>query len=50
MKSKTMANARDVSFAEEAIYHAAHRYHNQALVDLFETIAQIIREIRRERK
>lgn len=48
MKSKTITNAREISFAEEAIYCSIQRYHNQALVDLFETIAQIIKELRRK--
>lgn len=46
MKLKTAVESFETSVVEDAIY----RYHNQAFIDLFETIAQIIRDITKERK
>lgn len=46
MSPKTVVEAFEVGMVENAMC----QYHNQAFIDLFETIAQIIKEIRRERK
>lgn len=45
MTLKTVVEALEVSAIENPI----NRYRNQAFIDLFETIAQIIKEIREER-
>lgn len=45
MTLKTVVESFETSVVEDAIY----RYHNQAFIDLFETIGKIIREITEER-
>lgn len=45
MTLKTVVEALEVSAIENPI----NRYRNQAFIDLFEMIAQIIKEIREER-
>lgn len=46
MRLETIADALDVSVAEGTIC----RYHNQAFIDLFETIAQIIKELKEHKQ
>lgn len=46
MTLKTVVEALEVSAVENPI----NRYRNQAFIDLFETIAQIIKEIKNRRQ
>lgn len=46
MTLKTVVEALEVSAVENPI----NRYRNQAFIDLFETIFQIIKEIRKKNK
>lgn len=46
MTLKTVVEALEVSAIENPI----NRYRNQAFIDLFETIAQIIKEIRENKQ